>query len=65
MKFYRSTLVGVIIKVIMQNARCNNKDINLLVFRILFLYLFIYLFLLQVGEQPDDFGFVLSLLLVA
>jgi len=25
-KFYVSTLVGVIIKVILQNARCNNKD---------------------------------------
>ena len=26
MKFYVSALVGVIIKVILQNARCNNKD---------------------------------------
>jgi len=26
MKFYISALVGVIIKVILQNARCNNKD---------------------------------------
>ena len=25
-KFYVSALVGVIIKVILQNARCNNKD---------------------------------------
>ena len=25
-KFYVSDLVGVIIKVIIQNARCNNKD---------------------------------------
>jgi len=27
-KFYVSALVGVIIKVILQNARCNNKDIS-------------------------------------
>ena len=27
MKFYVSALVGVIIKAILQNARCNNKDI--------------------------------------
>ena len=27
MKFYVSALVGVIIKVILQNAQCNNKDI--------------------------------------
>jgi len=26
-KFYVSALVGVMIKVILQNARCNNKDI--------------------------------------
>ena len=26
MKFYISALVGVIIKVILQNARCNNKE---------------------------------------
>ena len=25
-KFYVSALVGVIIKVILQNSRCNNKD---------------------------------------
>jgi len=27
-KFYKIALVGVIIKVILQNARCNNKDRN-------------------------------------
>jgi len=26
-KFYVSALVGVIIKVIIQNARCNNEDV--------------------------------------
>ena len=26
MKFYVSAIVGVIIRVILQNARCNNKD---------------------------------------
>ena len=33
-KFYVSATVGVIIKVILQNARCNNKDI----FGILFIF---------------------------
>ena len=28
MKFYKIALIGVIIKVILQNARCNNKDGN-------------------------------------
>jgi len=28
-KFYVSALVGVINKVILQNARCNNKDIQM------------------------------------
>ena len=32
MKFYVSALVGVIIKVILQNARYNNKDNIILVF---------------------------------
>jgi len=27
-KFYVSAIVGVIMKVILQNARCNNKDSN-------------------------------------
>ena len=31
MKFYVSALVGVIIKVILRNARCNNKDIKYIV----------------------------------
>ena len=28
-KFYVSALVGVIVKVILQNARCNKKDLKL------------------------------------
>jgi len=31
-KFYVSASVGVIIKVILQNARCNNKDNDIVVF---------------------------------
>ena len=31
-KFYVSALVGVIIKAILQNARCNNKDNNSIIY---------------------------------
>ena len=31
-KFYVSALVGVIIKVILQNARCNNKNMTVCIY---------------------------------
>ena len=41
MKFYVSALVGVIIKVILRNARCNNKDnFSMIVCPILMLLLY-------------------------
>jgi len=40
-KFYVSALVGVIVKVILQNAPCNNKDD---------IYLFIYLFITKMDQ---------------
>ena len=39
MKFYLNALVGVIIKVILQNARCNNKDISVRLSSVSFFHL--------------------------
>ena len=38
MKFYVSALVGVIIKVILQNARCNNKENAVSIIFVLFVH---------------------------
>jgi len=44
MKFYVSALVGVIIKVILQNARCNNKDHSFPVLQFGFITIFVAAF---------------------